>query len=147
MKERWWTAPAAGDGGGDVIVTGRDYMDDIIAKGKFNIRVDVRLDYTPLPSGMPSDSDAALMEQATDALMQTFRKDKAAYMTGIYTGEGRRDWIFYTFNLNIFGRVLNRALAELPLLPLRMEAEEDPGWEEYREMRANTYIPEDDDER
>jgi len=27
------------------------------------------------------------------------------------------------------------------------EAEEDPGWEEYREMRANTYIPEDDDER
>ena len=47
-------------------------------------------------------------------------------MTGIYTGEGRRDWIFYTFNLNIFGRVLNRALAELPLLPLRMEAEGGP---------------------
>ena len=36
MKERWWTAPAAGDGGGDVIVTGRDYMDDIIAKGKLD---------------------------------------------------------------------------------------------------------------
>lgn len=71
----------------------------------------------------------------------------AAYLTGIYTGEGRRDWIFYTCSLNIFGRVFNRALEALPLLPLRMEAAEDPEWEEYREMRANTYIPEDDDER
>lgn len=147
MKERWWTAPAVGDGGGDVIVTGRDYMDDIIAKGKFSIRVDVRWDYTPLPSGMPTDADAALMEQATDALMREFVRDKVAYLTGIYTGEGRRDWIFYTCSLNIFGRVFNRALEALPLLPLRMEAAEDPDWEEYREMRANTYIPEDDDER
>ena len=53
MKERWWTAPAAGDGGGDVIVTGRDYMDDIIAKGKFNIRVDVRWDYCITEEGKP----------------------------------------------------------------------------------------------
>lgn len=31
MKERWWSTPAEGDGGRTVIVTGRDYMDEVIA--------------------------------------------------------------------------------------------------------------------
>lgn len=55
-------------------------------------------------------------------------------MTGIYTGDGERNWIFYTLSLPIFGRKLNEALAPLPLLPIRIAAENDPGWEEYDEM-------------
>lgn len=146
MKERWWSAPAEGDSGRTVIVTGRDYMDEIIAKGKFPYRITVSWDYSALPSGMPEDADALLMEQATEALMKEFKRDKAAYMTGIYTGDGRRDWVFYTGNLNIFNKVFNRALAEVDPMPLVIEAESDPEWEEYREMREATYIPEDDEE-
>lgn len=146
MKERWWSAPTEADNGNTVIVTGRDYMDEIIAKGKFIYRVTVSWDYNALPSGMPEDGDAELMEKATDALLEEFKKDKVAYMTGIYTGDGRRDWVFYTQNLNIFGRVLNRALAPLEQMPLLIEAESDPDWEEYHEMREISYIPENDEE-
>lgn len=146
MKERWWSAPTEAENGNTVIVTGRDYMDEIIAKGKFIYRVTVSWDYNALPSGMPEDSDAELMEKATDALLEEFKKDKVAYMTGIYTGDGRRDWVFYTQNLNIFGRVLNRALAPLEQMPLLIEAESDPDWEEYHEMREISYIPENDEE-
>lgn len=146
MKERWWSAPTEAENGNTVIVTGRDYMDDIIAKGKFIYRVTVSWDYNALPSGMPEDGDAELMEKATDALLEEFKKDKVAYMTGIYTGDGRRDWVFYTQNLNIFGRVLNRALAPLEQMPLLIEAESDPDWEEYHEMREISYIPENDEE-
>ena len=146
MKERWWSAPTEAENGNTVIVTGRDYMDEIIAKGKFIYRVTVSWDYNALPSGMPEDDDAELMEKATDALLEEFKKDKVAYMTGIYTGDGRRDWVFYTQNLNIFGRVLNRALAPLEQMPLIIEAESDPDWEEYHEMREISYIPENDEE-
>lgn len=146
MKERWWSAPTEAENGNIVIVTGRDYMDEIIAKGKFIYRVTVSWDYNALPSGMPEDGDAELMEKATDALLEEFKKDKVAYMTGIYTGDGRRDWVFYTQNLNIFGRVLNRALAPLEQMPLLIEAESDPDWEEYHEMREISYIPENDEE-
>ncbi len=146
MKERWWSAPTEAENGNTVIVTGRDYMDEIIAKGKFIYRVTVSWDYNALPSGMPEDGDAELMEKATDALLEEFKKDKVAYMTGIYTGDGRRDWVFYTQNLNIFGRVLNRALAPLEQMPLLIEAESDPDWEEYHEMREISYIPENDEE-
>ena len=144
MKERWWSAPTESESGATIIVTGRDYMEDVIAKGKFIYRVTVGWDYHPLPNGMPEDGDARLMEQATDALQEEFRKDKIAYMTGIYTGDGRRDWIFYTQNLNIFNKVFNRALADLDTMPLVIEAEADPEWEEYSEMRSISFIPEDD---
>lgn len=146
MKERWWSAPTEAENGKTIIVTGRDYMDEIIAKGKFPYRITIGWNYNALPDGMPEDADARLMEQATDALMAEFKRDKVAYLTGIYTGDGRRDWIFYTGNLNIFNRVLNRALAPLEQMPLIIEAEEDADWNEYKEMREISFIPENDEE-
>lgn len=143
MKERWWSAPTEADNGCTVIVTGRDYLDDVIDSGKYKYRVTVSWNYG---SGMPNDEDSRMMEKATDALMAEFKKDKVAYLTGIYTGDGRRDWVFYTMNLNIFGKVFNRALAPLEQMPLLIEAESDPDWEEYREMREISYIPENDEE-
>lgn len=146
MKERWWTAPTQGEKGGTVMVTGRDGLDAIIAGGKYPYRVEVSWEYDPDPSGMPREEDALQMEKATDAMLATFAKDKIAYLTGIYTGDGRRDWVFYTKNLAIFGRVLNRALEDLDTMPLLIEALSDPEWEEYRLMREISYIPPSEDE-
>lgn len=143
---RFWSYPAEGDDGKTIIVTGRDDVEKWMKPGKFPVRVTASWDYTPLPDGMPADADAALMEQATDALLDAFQKDKAAVLTGIYTGCGRRDWVFYTHSLNIFSKVFNRALADLPPLPLTFEAADDPDWEEYREMKEATYIPDSDEE-
>lgn len=147
MKERWWSAPAEGENGKTVIVTGRDYMDKIRESGKYTYRVTVSWDYNAIPSGMPDETDSREMEKATDALMAAFKEDKVAYMTGIYTGDGRRDWVFYTKNLLIFSKVFNRALEPLDTMPLVIEAEEDADWEEYRQMREISYIPENDEER
>ena len=146
MKERWWTAPAIAESGRTFLVTGRDYMDEVIAKNKYVNRITVSLDYDALPTGMPSDNDAELMQQVTDAFMSAFKRDKVAYLTGIYTGDGKREWVFYTSNLFIFQKVFNRALENLPLIPLVIEAEADPEWNEYREMREISYIAEDENE-
>lgn len=135
-----------GDKGGTVIVTARDYLDKIKESGKYKYRITVGWDYNALPSGMPDDSDAEMMEKVTDALNAAFKNDKVAYLTGIYTGDGRRDWIFYTKNLMIFSKVFNKALEPLETVPIVIEAEEDADWEEYDNMREMTYIPEDDEE-
>ena len=83
----------------------------------------------------------------TDAFEETFRKDKAAYMVAIYTGEGSRDWLFYTGNLGIFNKVFNRALEDIgETVPFEIEAQSDPDWTDYKEMRELSYIPEDAEE-
>lgn len=144
-KNKFWSYPAEGEDGKTIIVTGRDDIEKWMKPGKFPVRVTASWDYEALPDGMPSDGDAALMEEATDSLLETFQKDKAAVMTGIYTGCGRRDWVFYTHSLNIFNKVFNRALESLPAMPLTFEAVEDRDWEEYREMRAATYVPDEEE--
>lgn len=142
--DKWWSYPAESESGNTVIVTGRDRIDDFMKSGKYIYRIDVTWNYDALPGGMPEDEDAHLMEQVTDALSAAFKKDKVAVMTGIYTGDGRRDWVFYTKNLKIFSIVFNKALEELPVIPIVIEAEEDAGWEEYLHMREETYVPEEE---
>ena len=142
--DKWWSYPAEAESGKTIIVTGRDKIDDIRESGKYIYRVDVHWDYVAVPDGMPEKGDSELMESVTDELLTAFKKDRVAVMTGIYTGDGRRDWIFYTKNLKIFSGVFNRALEEIETIPIVIEASEDADWEEYREMREATYIPEEE---
>lgn len=135
ISDEWWTAPAEGDNGELILVTGRRNMDEIMASKIFNDRIEVTWNYAPQANGLPDESTSKLMEQVHDALRAEFDKDPIAIMTGIYTGAGERNWIFYTRSINIFGRKLNEILAPFELLPLSIYAEKDPEWNEYREMR------------
>lgn len=138
----WWTAPATAENGNPMIVTGRDRIDRFMQSGKYTYRIEVIWRYDG--TGMPDDETAGLMEQATDAMKAGFKKDPVAVMTGIYTGDGQRDWVFYTRSLGVFNKVFNRALESLPTLPVVVEAYSDPEWEEYRHLRQETYIPDED---
>lgn len=133
----WWTAPTENADGQLIMVSGRRDIDKFRNNPRFNIRIEVSWEYGQC---MPDDKTSELMGAVTDLLMGAFNNDPVAVMTGIYTGDGRRDWIFYTPSTNIFGRKLNEALAALPLLPLKIYAENDPHWHEYDEMREASEI-------
>jgi len=144
IGNEWWTAPAEAANGQLIMVTGRRDMEPVMAMGVYVYRVEVTWRYEGDAHGMPDEATSQLMEQAHDALCATFDRDPVAVLTGIYTGDGERNWVFYTRSLHIFQRKLNEALADLPALPLTFEAAEDPDWEEYREMRQ-TEIADGDD--
>ena len=134
ISNDWWTAPAESDNGRLIMVTGRRGLNNVIATGHYQYRVEVTWPYQGDEKGLPTYNDSKLMEEVTDALNQCFDRDPVAVMTGIYTGDDQRNWVFYTRSLHIFQRKLNEALAPFPALPLQFEAEEDPEWQEYSEM-------------
>ncbi len=139
MADSWFTVPATDDNGNTVIVTGRTDVQKFRSKERNNIRVEVSMPYTPGGElGFPDDETAGLLEKITDSFSMLLKGKNTAILTGIYTGAGRRDWVFYTFNTDIFNGFLNRALAPFPELPLEIHAENDPEWAEYDEMRAIT---------
>lgn len=140
-ENEYWSYPAEAESGKTIIITGRDNVDRERLSGKYKYRINVYWDYNALPDGMPEPEEAEMMERATEAFEKELAKDKAAVMTGIYTGDGRRDWVFYTLSLFIFQKIFNRALEPLDTMPLVIEATEDPEWEEYLDMRESTYIP------
>lgn len=130
----WWTAPAQSESGRLIMVTGRKDVATFRDNPRFNIRVEVKWPYKGDASGMPDVATSELMEQATDLINAELHNDPVAVLTGIFTGDDERDWVFYTLSTHIFEKKLNKALATLPLLPLEIQCENDPGWEAYDEM-------------
>lgn len=135
-KDSWWTAPAESDDGRLIMVTGRRDVEKFRSNPRYSIRIEVTWNYgdSSSPSGMPDRETSELMEQAQEALQAVLKKDPIAILTGIFTGDGRRDWVFYATSTHIFGRKLNEALAPLPQLPLEVYCENDPSWSAYDEM-------------
>lgn len=128
------TAPATDDNGNTIIVTAITDVAKFRSKPKYAIRVEITLPYSADSLGFPEANDAELLETITANFEKLLKGKNTAILTGIYTGAGERNWVFYTFSTDIFNRFLNHALAELPLLPLRITAENDPDWAEYDEM-------------
>lgn len=134
QQSSWWTAPAQSESGRLIMVTGRKDVAKFMNNPKFSIRVQVTWPYDGDSSGMPDTATSQLMEKVQDVLTAEFHKDPVAVLTGIYTGDNERNWVFYTLSTHIFGRKLNEALAEFPVLPLSIYCENDPQWLEYKEM-------------
>lgn len=141
----WWTSPTESETGRLIMVTGRRDVDKFRDNPKYSIRVEITWRYAGDSQGMPSEADSQMMEKVQDAITGVFEKDPVAVLTGIFTGDGQRDWIFYTLSTHIFQRKINEALAALPTLPLQFYAENDPGWEEYAEMKDLSEITASDD--
>ena len=144
IGNEWWTSPTESETGALIMVTGRQGVEPVIATGKYNDRIEITWKYTPDKNGMPDFKTSSLMEPVTDELNNAFAKDSAAVMTGIYTGDGERNWVFYTLNPKKFQYMLNDALKDFELLPITLYAEKDPEWNEYREMKDLSEVFSDD---
>ena len=144
IGNEWWTSPTESETGALIMVTGRQGVEPVIATGKYNDRIEITWKYTPDKNGMPDFKTSSLMEQVTEEVNNAFAKDSAAVMTGIYTGDGERNWVFYTLNPKKFQYMLNDALKDFELLPITLYAEKDPEWNEYREMKDLSEVFSDD---
>lgn len=144
VSNEWWTSPTESESGNLIIVTGRKDIDNIKQTGKYNDRVEVTWKYVPESNNMPDFATSSIMEKVTDALNEAFNKDPIAVMTGIYTGDGERNWIFYTLSVSIFEKKFNEILAPFDLLPISLYVEKDPNWDEYSEMKEQSEILEGD---
>ncbi|MBR1551169.1 MAG: DUF695 domain-containing protein [Muribaculaceae bacterium] len=144
ISNEWWTAPAEADNGRVILVTGRRDMENVIQTRKFIYRVEVTWPYEADAKGLPDRRAAQLMGDVHDALAAVFDADPVAVMTGVYTGDGERNWVFYARSLHLFQKKLNEALAPFDVLPLQFHAEEDPEWAEYREMCLTEVSASDD---
>lgn len=145
ISDEWWTSPTESDNGKLIIVTGRADMDTETATGKLNVRVEISWHYQGDGAGMPDVPTSTVMEGVTEALKEVFRKDPVAVMTGIYTGDNERNWVFYTRSVHIFEKKINEALAPFDLLPIKIYTENDPEWLEYQEMKEASEISTDED--
>ena len=135
LSDKWFTALSENEDGSYTFISGRSDIDEFINSGKLKERVEVTWTYEKDEKGMPAiDKEAQIMEAVEERLRTALEKDKLAILTGIYTGQGKREWVFITRSTAAFGERLNDALAGLPQLPISIYAEQDPDNEEYKSL-------------
>lgn len=135
LSDKWFTALSENEDGSYTFISGRSDIDEFINSGKLKERVEVTWTYEKDEKGMPAiDKEAQIMEAVEERLRTALEKDKLAILTGIYTGQGKREWVFITRSTAAFGERLNDALAGLPQLPITIYAEQDPDNEEYKSL-------------
>ena len=135
LSDKWFDAIAENEDGTFTYISGRKDIDNFINSKKMKERIEVTWSYEKDERGVPAnDKEAEIMEAVQDRLQHAMEKDKLAILTGVYTGGGKREWIFIARNTQAFGERLNEALAGLPQLPISIYAEMDPDNEEYKEM-------------
>lgn len=134
LSDNWFTALSEDNQGKLVTIHGRDDITAFVESGKFKERVEITWKYEPDDKGFPVEEVAVQMDNAEQALKKIMEKDKLAILTGIYTGDGEKMWVFYTRTSRVFGERLNEALLPMELLPITLYVETDPQWDEYRDM-------------
>lgn len=135
LTDKWFDAIAENEDGTFTYISGRSGIDDFINSGKLKERIEITWNYEKDERGVPAnDKEAQIMEAVQDRLQHAMEKDKLAILTGVYTGNGKREWIFIARNTAAFGERLNDALVGLPQLPIEIYAEKDPDNEEYKDM-------------
>lgn len=147
LSNEWFTTISESESGAMIIISGRDGIREFIKSGKFKERAEISWKYSETAAaGMPTEELAEQMEEVQESLQKAFEKNKLAILTGIYTGDNERTWVFYTRNIPAFGETLNSALQSFNLLPITIYTEKDADWNEYYEMYACKAINGDNDD-
>lgn len=87
-------------------------------------------------SGQPTSDVHQRMNQLEDMLESVIKEDGFATLALVSTGEGLREWTYYTKSEPEFMARLNYALAGLPLFPIEIHTASDPGWDVYERFKA-----------
>jgi len=135
LTDNWFTALSENEDGTYTFISGRTNIESFVKSGKLKERLEIVWTYKADAKGLPADdAEAQLMEEVGDRLRAAMEKDKLAIVTGIYTGQGKRETNFICRNINAFGERLNDTLSSYPQLPIVVNAYDDPDNEEYQEL-------------
>ena len=83
-------------------------------------------------SGMPSEQLSEEMKSFEDAVVGALDPDRLAIFAFVLTNPGSREWHYYVSDVQEVGNRINSALSSFSKLPLHLQVEEDPEWEQMR---------------
>lgn len=85
-------------------------------------------------TGMPPEEILDEMESFEDLLDEALVEKGAARLMTVFTGDGVREWQFYTGDEEFFMEKFNAAMVGKLILPLEIEAFEDENWDAYKDV-------------
>jgi hypothetical protein len=84
--------------------------------------------------GLPAAEEMERMDRFEDALASALETSRTAYLMVILTGNGERDWLWYTTGEEEAMRQVNQALQGHKPYPIQFSVQKDRGWKAYAQF-------------
>ena len=82
-------------------------------------------------NGMPLQDTQERMLELENLLEPVFANARQAFLTGVATGNGVREWQWYAKDSNAVMKLVNETLGELDPFPVQFSFQDDPDWIAY----------------
>jgi hypothetical protein len=132
LSEDIWTLAEGENGGTPFILRYRPNLQPFIDTNQYNKRLIILWSYdSDNDSLIPSEADMNYMSSVEDRLIKVLENDLHTILAFVYTGQNKREWHWYSKDIIETGTRLNSVLNEFEKLPIELNAEDDPLWNEY----------------
>jgi hypothetical protein len=130
--ETLWTIAEAEDDGKPLIFRIRNGKPAGVATEKYRNLIAVSWPYEPgNDSGMPAQDQVAQMGLFEDLLMPALEGPRQAFLTVVVTGNGVREWQWYSRDAGETMALVNKALSNHEPFPVEFSVQDDPKWQGY----------------
>lgn len=129
-----WFASAEETNMGLVVVRGRMGMDAVRQSDRYPVRVEVQWQIVGDDKGMPTDTEAEVIERMMNIVCDALERSETAVMTAIYTGAQQVRYQFYASSVDAFSASIEPLLQRFGNLPIKIGAAPDGAWREYTTM-------------
>lgn len=135
-EESWIISEGESENGKLSVIRLREDLPPDTVRAKLKNLVLITWNYEPVDeSGMPSQEDTEKMERFEDLMDAGVVETGFGRLMTVFTGEGLKEWQFYTGDEEVFMQKLNETLAGEEVLPLEIEVFEDENWDGYQDYR------------
>jgi hypothetical protein len=130
-----WSVAIAEDNGKPLIIRVRHNILARVDPTKYPNLLAITWQYEPISeSGMPSKQDEERMSLLEDLLDQALESNGLAYLTVVVTGNGVREWQWYSGDTQQTMTAINTSLSGHKRFPVELVSEADANWEAYRKF-------------
>jgi hypothetical protein len=131
--DAWWIGEGFSDGN-PIVIRARESLPAQPDREIYRHLLIVSWKYSPKPSGMPETQVHSAMCAFEDAVEATVEKAGTGVQAASITGNGSKEWRYYTYDPGEFMSQLNDALTGQPAHPLDIQMFDDPDWDALGEL-------------
>lgn len=125
-----WVVAEAEDEGNPIILRIRSVPAEF-EKAAYPHMISVAWPYQAIGAGMPDAAQKERMDLLEDLLMPALERSGNAILTVVITGNGIRQWQWYSRGMEETMDIVNATLESQDPFPVEFSLVEDPAWEGY----------------
>jgi hypothetical protein len=131
-----WSVIQAEKNGKPLLIRYRSERPQGVETAGFPFLLSATWTYQANEVGLPPPEETGLMDKFEDALESALEASQTAYLMVILTGNGERDWLWYTCGEAEAMRQVNQALKGHKRYPVQFSVQQDRGWRAYAQFET-----------